>query len=1738
MRLRLTVRRHRLPDTLVIWAIDTTSNPTIYHLLEQVNDTIPIESDGQWGLDDYAVEVKGSTGANFECLHFQHLASVIKDEDEVIIRPLLSQDVKIRRVSGRVQISTDGRHLVDGVPWGRPLLRKAGDRPAVNIPPRKRQRIEYSEDDEDPEGFQALKDKEAEDSEPENNRQLVLHADFEDDDEEDDDEEDDDEEDDDDFAPGEDEDAEEDDGSEEDLEENKDEKEVEDEEEPSVDLNSHGDAADDANEPALADVKDQATRTKIRKLHSAFPKSPLAVCKYVFNGSEDIGEAYEAMARGFMPEKPKSAVTEISQGVNEDKLSMPRIRSKAKTPSVHEPEILDSMQVEPDENALIDYYDQNGLPLGSIKSGKALSVMAEALKGSPVRPPTESRRPASVTSNKDVRFALDASFSEGLTSTPFIDKEFQVEEEESEEDSDDESSESNEEDTSSSEDSSDSSDDEAEEAKGSSDGTSSSESASESSSDSSSDDDESPEETSSKKEATGTAPVIIKTTSPFQTNKSTAQPRASPGHGKPRTHARNKRRRDANMLDRFVTKGILPAGTELADFRKLDVDDTTPPDIALAALDEVKAARTLKQANERTGPSLSQDPGFERRRQELLASLAAGGVEVDSNFSRKTSQSPPAQAGHDIKTTDYEDPAGESLQSQQAVGTQWRVELQDRANLQRDLPDNVELPLVVVSREVVEPGLARRDSMEHTSTPTQSGGTKVEIKESSIAPETAAVDISSTSPKPPLASDESSRPGSSRRAKLDLGAGKRLLFGALGIKAPKTKKDEEKVRSDFMKGVRPLILKKTTEEPQSDPVAEAVDEDEDNWRHKINYRAVECVQDDIFLSEPPFPFEQRWDPQQRTSYKGDRGGKRKQDQRDQAQYYHDNPRTSKKQKRRKGKHNYAEEQEYLDASYEPSYQDDSLASQFDDSTQTERLHDDDVAGKVNQQLMNETAEASQGPTDLLLLPDDPSTLPDLEDGQARVAMTIAFKQLVMSETTNWQPQISAYRTAIVVAITDSGELQLNLAMRDRDRSNKRYDLQTGERMYSKFEVADDSETDEDDNDNEGMLILSFGNLIDPKIVQEPPSNRGSDAATVTLRHDEEPANELEEAQCSHVTETPLNSDAAEPSQAVESKLDTLVEIQGIEVAPKPRTTLADSHLQESIVDAQAEPIADNIPSVDDSVLSSSISSLVNQVEENVVDAPSERPVENLPTSNVPILEPNTPSAEIQASRASAINNMAEHVSDEGRQKWTHFMREEGGFHSSVPSSLAKLFRPDGMPSPDGLEKLAQDMDMGEASLSLSYSPRFNGLGSSPTRKRRDASNSPEKYAREESPQLPQSSWETVENDEHASSPSRVIEQPQEDPAFRPLSAASEMRYPESEEKASVRTVPPSKALQEWQTRKQRRNGRAPASEAETSKTAPPLDLGFGVDGADERESIASVKYPELSVGSSFTSQIADHGHQPDFEDSLDLSANTPKGPSSEFDELLHDLQPNVVSEAARSASPNEAIESESVEVVTSDIEIDGPDLPPKRSVNKINAPQQANPETLEDDPSSEDLVLPTIEEMASSQKALEREHGTPTKNAKKDLRKKKTVYPFDDDFEDDQTTPKASQKQRSFSGNRNDRNSEEPASQLRASIPRASQTRPSQSQPQASQIVDLTMSSDVEPEPESEAEKSSRRATRRYDDRDDDSYEDEVVPKTGWKPRKDSNAPVAERRRHISVGLRPSSQGSLNTQNRRKTIAR
>ena len=80
MRLRLTIQRHLLPAIDILWSVKT-SNPrsvlTIAHLIEQVNEVIPLEHD-QWGLEDYVAEVHG-----YECVHHFRVKEVLKDEDEV-----------------------------------------------------------------------------------------------------------------------------------------------------------------------------------------------------------------------------------------------------------------------------------------------------------------------------------------------------------------------------------------------------------------------------------------------------------------------------------------------------------------------------------------------------------------------------------------------------------------------------------------------------------------------------------------------------------------------------------------------------------------------------------------------------------------------------------------------------------------------------------------------------------------------------------------------------------------------------------------------------------------------------------------------------------------------------------------------------------------------------------------------------------------------------------------------------------------------------------------------------------------------------------------------------------------------------------------------------------------------------------------------------------------------------------------------------------------------------------------------------------------------------------------------------------------------------------------------------------------------------------------------------------------------------------------------------------------------
>ncbi|KAL5411842.1 hypothetical protein PMIN03_004637 [Paraphaeosphaeria minitans] len=138
MRLRLSVQRNNLPVSNILWSVPDTASAQAYtfaRLLEDVDRILPLEAE-QWGLEDYIVELEG-----FECLHFSPVLLTLKEDDRLSIRPLLTAEVRSRTLCGRTQITDDGRHLVDGIPFGRPFLRQPL-RPAVTIPPRKRLRLD------------------------------------------------------------------------------------------------------------------------------------------------------------------------------------------------------------------------------------------------------------------------------------------------------------------------------------------------------------------------------------------------------------------------------------------------------------------------------------------------------------------------------------------------------------------------------------------------------------------------------------------------------------------------------------------------------------------------------------------------------------------------------------------------------------------------------------------------------------------------------------------------------------------------------------------------------------------------------------------------------------------------------------------------------------------------------------------------------------------------------------------------------------------------------------------------------------------------------------------------------------------------------------------------------------------------------------------------------------------------------------------------------------------------------------------------------------------------------------------------------------------------------------------------------------------------------------------------------------------------------------------------------------
>lgn len=636
-----------------------------------------------------------------------------------------------------------------------------------------------------------------------------------------------------------------------------------------------------------------------------------------------------------------------------------------------------------------------------------------------------------------------------------------------------------------------------------------------------------------------------------------------PGAGRKSTRNRNQRRRDSKRLSFVKSKGILPATATKADLFKFEEGTSLPERQEMMAVGGVRAA-------------------FEAKRQELLTSISAGGIDV--------SLDPSLQEKYAGTTQDQllvEDPLSRTVATQDTLMTDQRVSEEGSEDAEPENPPAKDSINMSIASEVLDSAAGSSVKAKGSPLPDSNGSDRTAMVPDSItAPPVETVEsLVNDSRSTPGASKttESPRPESQhRRSKLDMSGAKRMLFGSLGLRTPKTKEDEMKTREKLMKDVRPIREPHVNEkhEKAEDTAAAAGDE---SWKDKIDLRAVECCYEGVELSTPPFPFVQRWDPQQQRGYNTGNAKKRKGEKRkrNNDDHYEDRSFQSQDQAARRDNPDHNEENVYdrrnkavrfsdddwpkQEAEQEPSTEKVNTESKDQERSHNENFED---SRRANKQLLHETEGASADTlievevtkdltTDLPILPEDLTTCASLTLDTTAKGNIVAFKQLEMSAETNWQPRISEYRTAVIDAILDDGTLSMTLAKRDQPLQDIQYDEQTGERLYSKFEMP--GYQDEGGEDNNGRIEISFDELISPILVETTGKKGNSTDMVQAQDHVVAPLDTNNKAitEDAHNTEKGpqvisldgpaqeiSNEEAAEPSKEVRQEISELIRDAG------------------------------------------------------------------------------------------------------------------------------------------------------------------------------------------------------------------------------------------------------------------------------------------------------------------------------------------------------------------------------------------------------------------------------------------------------------------------------------------------------------------------------------------------------------------------------------------------------------------
>ena len=691
-----------------------------------------------------------------------------------------------------------------------------------------------------------------------------------------------------------------------------------------------------------------------------------------------------------------------------------------------------------------------------------------------------------------------------------------------------------------------------------------------------------------------------------------------PGEGTNMTRSRNKRRKESKRLSFIKSKGILPAAATKADLRKFEEQTSQLERQELIAVGGARVA-------------------FEAKKQDLLTSIASGGIDInlDPNLQEK-----------DFQMAEGQLPGGGSLPTAAVTQTTNLMNqlAHKNASAKKDrgktsVKDSINSPTsaefqdsandsLKIAKEV--PPTNSKSSTLTTIMPDSTNAPPAEAMES-LANDSQGTAQAMESSKSKMLQAPESQP---RRSKLDVNGAKRMLFGSLGIRTPKTKEDELKTREKLMKDVKPVKELHVCDgiEKVEDVAAAAQDE---SWKDKIDLKAVECCYEGIELSTPPFPFVQRWDPQQQrasnTSNTKKRKGKKR--KRNSYDYYEDSSNRSRGEAPFSNNQNYHDDNSHNPQDEDVHLNEDDMPRQEAEkglltekisvnSEDPKSLHDESFEDSVraNDQLLHETEDASADTlvemqelhdltNDLPTLPVDLSTCSTLALDTATKGSVVAFKQLEMSAETSWQPKISEYRTAIVDEILNDGTLSMTLAKRDRLSKDVRYDDQTGERLYSKFEMP--GYHDEIGDETDGKIEISFDELINPLLVE---------AASAESNHDD----------------TPQGQDQ------VVAHLDSIDEATDVEAHngdARPQCNTSDGPIQEVHNEEVAEPSEEARQEISELIRDAGWRSSVNH---GVIDPQDEGFHGRNDDSNEPPLDP--PSVKFHGFSSSPITNRSQAAS--------------------------------------------------------------------------------------------------------------------------------------------------------------------------------------------------------------------------------------------------------------------------------------------------------------------------------------------------------------------------------------------------------------------------------------------------------------------------------------------------------------